>query len=125
MGTTNILDLNNRVDELEKSYPASQVMMSDGTTSVEEAVDEVASGISKIYTSNNIAGNGTMTFNLKKSYCHMIFSTRNNAISMIAYGNLIDMVNQSNLSVTVGYEADYDKITITNNNVSSTNIVVM
>ena len=41
MGTTNILDLNNRVDKLEKSYPATQVMMSDGVTSVEDVVDEV------------------------------------------------------------------------------------
>lgn len=40
MGTTNILDLNNRVDELAKSYPADKVMMSDGGTSVEDAVDE-------------------------------------------------------------------------------------
>lgn len=40
MGTTNILDLNNRVDELEKSYPANKVMLSDGVTSVEDALDE-------------------------------------------------------------------------------------
>lgn len=45
MGTTNILDLNNRVDELEKSYPANKVMMSDGVTSVEEAVDELKANI--------------------------------------------------------------------------------
>ena len=45
MGTTNILDLNNRVDELEKSYPAEQVMMSDGVTSVEEALDELENGL--------------------------------------------------------------------------------
>lgn len=38
MGTTNILDLNNRVDELEKSYPASHVMLSDGVTSVEDKI---------------------------------------------------------------------------------------
>lgn len=39
MGTTNILDLNNRVDELEKSYPASHVMLSDGVTSVEAKIN--------------------------------------------------------------------------------------
>lgn len=44
MGTTNILDLNNRVDEMEKSYPAEQVMMSDGVTSVEEAVNDIVGG---------------------------------------------------------------------------------
>ena len=38
MSTTNILDLNNRVGELAESYPASKVMMSDGVTSVEEAM---------------------------------------------------------------------------------------
>jgi len=41
MSTTNILDLNNRVDGLEKSYSANKVMMSDGVTSVEDAVDEI------------------------------------------------------------------------------------
>ena len=38
MSTTNILDLNNRVGELAESYPASKVMLSDGTTSVEEKI---------------------------------------------------------------------------------------
>lgn len=65
MGTTNILDLNNRVDELEKSYPASQVMMTDGVTSVEEAVDEVTEKITipesiQAITSSVIAS-GTIT----------------------------------------------------------------
>lgn len=36
MSTTNILDLNNRIDELAISYPATQVMLSDGVTSVED-----------------------------------------------------------------------------------------
>ena len=49
MSTTNILDLNNRVDELEKSYPADKVMMSDGETSVEDAVDNV-------FTATNATG---------------------------------------------------------------------
>ena len=39
MGTTNTLDLNNRVTELAGSYPADKVMMSDGVTSVEDALD--------------------------------------------------------------------------------------
>jgi hypothetical protein len=38
MSTTNILDLNNRIDELTKSYPANKVMMPDGVTSVEDAI---------------------------------------------------------------------------------------
>lgn len=38
MSTTNILDLNNRIDELAESYPATQIMMSDGVTSVEDAL---------------------------------------------------------------------------------------
>ena len=42
MGTTNILDLNNRVSELAQSYPADKVRMSDGVTSVEDALDAVA-----------------------------------------------------------------------------------
>ena len=42
MGTTNTLDLNNRINELADSYPANKVVMSDGTTSVEDALDEVA-----------------------------------------------------------------------------------
>lgn len=44
MGTTNILDLNNRVDELEKSYPANKVVMSDGVTSVEEKIGNLLNG---------------------------------------------------------------------------------
>ena len=50
MGTTNILDLNNRVDEMEKSYPATQVMMSDGVTSVEDALDEAEGDIESLNT---------------------------------------------------------------------------
>lgn len=38
MGTTNILDLNNRVSELAQSYPASKVLLNSGD-SVEERVD--------------------------------------------------------------------------------------
>ena len=45
MGTTNILDLNNRVDELAESYPADKVMMSDGVTSVEDALDNIRCGV--------------------------------------------------------------------------------
>ena len=30
MGSTNILDMNNRVDDLEKSYPANKVVMTGG-----------------------------------------------------------------------------------------------
>ena len=41
MSTTNILDLNNRIDELTESYPADKVMLSDGVTSVEDKVDEL------------------------------------------------------------------------------------
>ena len=41
MSTTNILDLNNRIDKLTASYPADKVMLSDGTTSVEDALDEL------------------------------------------------------------------------------------
>ena len=33
----NILEIAKKVQKLEKSYPATQVMMSDGTTSVEDA----------------------------------------------------------------------------------------
>ena len=40
MSTTNILDLNNRIDELRQ---ADNIMMSDGVTSVEDALDELAS----------------------------------------------------------------------------------
>ena len=39
MSTTNILDLNNRIDELADSYPASKVMLSDDVTSVKDALD--------------------------------------------------------------------------------------
>ena len=49
MSTTNILDLNNRVGELAESYPASKVMMSDGVTSVEDAVDEVVENVAGQY----------------------------------------------------------------------------
>ena len=35
-------DVQGAVDELAESYPANKVMMSDGTTSVEDALDEVA-----------------------------------------------------------------------------------
>lgn len=45
MSTTNILDMNNRIDELSESYPADKVMMSDGATSVEDAVDEVTEAL--------------------------------------------------------------------------------
>lgn len=46
MGTTNILDLNNRVSELAQSYPAEQVIYDNTTsgltaTDVQGAVDEV------------------------------------------------------------------------------------
>ena len=56
MGTTNTLDLNNRVDKMEKSYPAEQVMMSDGVTSVEEALTANSLGTRveiKSYTQSN------------------------------------------------------------------------
>lgn len=56
MGTTNILDLNNRVDELEKSYPASQVMMSDGVTSVEDALANIGNDTNL----GNVQGSGTI-----------------------------------------------------------------
>ena len=42
MGTTNILDLNNRVNALDELRHADNIMMSDGETSVEDKVDEVA-----------------------------------------------------------------------------------
>lgn len=48
MGTTNTLDLNNRVTNLEKAVnglTASDIMLSDGVTSVEDALDEVAERI--------------------------------------------------------------------------------
>lgn len=41
MSTTNILDLNNRIDELAESYPATQVVMPDGVTSVADALPKV------------------------------------------------------------------------------------
>ena len=48
MGSTNILDMNNRISALEKavdevaeSYPANKVMMSDGVTSVEDVINNV------------------------------------------------------------------------------------
>lgn len=37
----NILDIAKKVQKLADSYPADQVMMSDGVTSVEEAVNDV------------------------------------------------------------------------------------
>lgn len=51
MGTTNILDLNNRVSEIAQSYPADKVMMSDGVTSVEEKIGNVR--ITKIWDNPN------------------------------------------------------------------------
>lgn len=56
MGTTNILELNNRVDKLEKSYPADNVMMADGVTSVEDAVDELKSGLTNYISSVSYTG---------------------------------------------------------------------
>ena len=47
MSTTNILDLNNRIDELAESYPADKVMMSDGASveaDLASAVPRTASG---------------------------------------------------------------------------------
>ena len=54
MGTTNILDLNNRVDEL-----------SDGVTSVEEAVDEVKSGLTNLVKSETFTVTTDATGNAK------------------------------------------------------------
>ena len=48
MSTTNILDLNNRINELAESYPANKVMMSDGVTSVEDATNFTQSLINTI-----------------------------------------------------------------------------
>ena len=58
MSTTNILDLNNRIDELADSYPADKVMMSDGVTSVEDRLDaaniDSAVDLSSYTSSSNV-----------------------------------------------------------------------
>lgn len=54
MGTTNILDLNNRVDELEKSFPANKVVMTGGGN-VEDAIDEVADGLIALHGYTDIS----------------------------------------------------------------------
>lgn len=59
------------------TYPAEQVMMSDGTTSVEEAVNDVASGLTgRLLTYENVtitAGNmlwiDNVTVGRDKVYC--------------------------------------------------------
>ena len=78
MGTTNILDLNNRVSELAESYPASKVLMNDGASveaDLASAVPRTATGttlstlnsavgqLSETQKSNCIIGVNTATFN--------------------------------------------------------------
>ncbi len=94
-------------------------------TDVQGAVDEVVSDLSAIDVSNYIDPMSTKTFTVKRMYCHMLFSTRTSSVSMIAYGNLVDMVNNSNMTVTVTETVDRDVISITNNNNLSTNIVLI
>ena len=118
MGTTNILDLNNRVDKLEKSYPAEQVMMSDGVTSVEDKIHIGYGTMVNItsYTSSNkytAPSDGlvvvTLTSNSNDSYCSLFSRMLNNVVcKVVGLGN--------NSTVTSVPVLKGDQIYITHNN---------
>ena len=128
MSTTNTLDLNNRVnklekdvDELAKSYPAAKVMMSDGVTSVEDAVDKLTSGLTKKAHFYNIQGSGSVS--VEASSC-ILFAKRDhqqsaynvNAIYYLNEGNAWAMVNSGGNTNAISTSYSNGTITITNNN---------
>lgn len=82
----NILEIAKKVQKLEEAglpdtYPADQVMMSDGTTSVEDAVDEVKSGLNTLSISKlsinkqSIPENTSVNLNLAFGVTYLLVLT--------------------------------------------------
>ena len=87
MSTTNILDLNNRIDELADSYPASKVMLNSGD-SVEEKMGNVK--MAKLWEnpspSASFAGQNVQIDGLADYDIYMIFCSEG-CITMLKGGS--------------------------------------
>jgi hypothetical protein len=81
------------------TYPATQVMMSDGVTSVEEAVDELAESYTLKWSGEKYATNETITipnFDSTKKY---LFVFRTFTVSGFV-GNFVVLGNQTKVQIT-------------------------
>lgn len=85
MSTTNILDLNNRIDELADSYPAAKVMLSDGVTSVGDALDAVMPRTASGSTLNQLVSAVNQLSTEQKNRCS-IFINDNRTLTYTANG---------------------------------------
>lgn len=101
------------------TYPAEQVMMSDGVTSVEEALDEVVSGLGKvqfyvIQGHNSISVEATTCILFAKRD-HQQSAYNVNAIYYLNEGDAWAMVNSGGNTNAISTSYSNGTITITNN----------
>ena len=104
MSTTNILDLNNRIDELAETYPANNVMMSDGVTSVEDALDDLKPTSDVEYTPNTTNLNN---ISIRRSGNVVVMNLQTKSIAANTSAEL--------LTIAEGYRPNNNIITMANN----------